>query len=59
MSSDILAYRVIRAGSLSEYHEQLTNAIISELQFEVAKTQLKKIFSDIPRVNSFNSGCIS
>ena len=46
MSSDILAYHLLKAANLSEYHEQTTRATTSELKYEVTKTQLKKIFDE-------------
>ena len=36
MSLDILAYQ--QAADLSEYHEQLTRATISDLNYDVMKT---------------------
>ena len=46
MSSDILAYRLLKSANLSETHEQLARATISELKYENMKTQLRKIFGD-------------
>ena len=46
MSSDILAYRLLKSANISEQHEQLARATISELKYEGMKTQLKKIFGD-------------
>ena len=48
MSSDILAYRLLKAANLPEYHEQLTRATIPDLNYDIMKTQLKKIFGDNP-----------
>ena len=60
MSSDILAYRLLKAANLSEYHEQLTRATISELNYDIMKTQLKKIFGDHPSAcSSLDSASIS
>lgn len=55
MSSDILAYRLLKAANLSEYHEQLTRATIQELNYDVMKSQLKKIFGDNPGTSSLES----
>ena len=38
MSSDILACQLLKAANLSEYHEQLTRATISNLNYDVIKT---------------------
>ena len=43
-----LAYRLLKAANLSEYHEQLAKATISDINYDVMKTQLKKIFGDNP-----------
>ena len=47
MSTDILAYRLLKSANLSESHEQLAKATISDLTYECMKTQLKKIFGDV------------
>ena len=47
MSDDILAYRLLKSANLSEKHEQLAKATISDLKFDVMKDQLKKIFGDL------------
>lgn len=47
ISSDI-SYQLLKAAHFSEYHEQLTRTTISNLDFDVMKRQLKKIFGDSP-----------
>ena len=44
MSSYFLAYQLLKAANLSEYHENLTRAAISQLNCDVMKTQLKNIW---------------
>lgn len=44
MSTDILAYRLLKSANLSEHHQQLAKATIPELKYETMKTQLKKYF---------------
>ena len=47
MSSDILAYRLLKSANLSESHEQLARATISgDLTYDAMKKQLKRIFGD-------------
>ena len=46
LSTDVLAYRVLKSANLSQHHEQLARATISELTYEDMKKQLKKIFGD-------------
>ena len=46
MSSDILAYRLLKSANLSEQHEQLARATIAKFDYESMKGQLKKIFGD-------------
>ena len=47
MSSDILAYRLLKAANISESHQQLARAtIIGDLTYEAMKNQLKRIFGD-------------
>ena len=46
MSSDILAYRLLKSANISESHEQLARATVKELTYEEMKDQLKKIFGD-------------
>ena len=55
MSSDILAYHLLKGANFSEYHKQLTREIISQLKYEVIKTQLMKISCDNPRGTSFQN----
>ena len=42
MSSDILAYRILKVANISEHHQQLARA--QNLTYEEMKGQLKKIF---------------
>ena len=46
MSEDILAYRLLRSANISQHHEQLARATISDLNYQNMKLQLKKIFGD-------------
>ena len=46
VSDDSLAYRLLKSANLSEQHEQLAKATISDLKFDIMKNQLKKIFGD-------------
>ena len=46
MSTDILTYRLLKSANLSEQHQQLARAAITELKYGTMKTQLKKIFGD-------------
>ena len=46
MSSDILAYRLLKSANLSTANEQLAKATVAELDYETMKTQLLKIFGD-------------
>ena len=46
MSSDILAYRLLKSANVSEQHEQLARATIKGLTYDQMKEQLKKIFGD-------------
>ena len=54
MSTDILAYRLLKSANLSEQHQQLARAAITELTYDTVKTQLKKIFGDNP---DFDPNC--
>ena len=47
MTDDILTYRLLESADLSEQHEQLAKATISDLKFDTMKDQLKKIFGDL------------
>ena len=42
----VLAYRLLKSAHLSEQHEQLARATLTELTYENMKGQLKKIFGD-------------
>ena len=44
MSSNILAYRLLQAANISEQHQQLARATLTELTYEAMKAQLHKIF---------------
>ena len=55
MSSDILAYRLLKSANLNEQQEQLAKATISTLTYESMKTQLKKIFGDDLEVSMGNN----
>ena len=43
----ILTYKLLKQAGLSETHEQLIRATITDLSYENMKLQLKKRFSDI------------
>ena len=47
MSDDILAYPLLKSANLSEQHEQLAKATISDLKFDIMKDQLKKVSGDL------------
>ena len=55
ISSDILAQPLLKAANLSEYHKQLTRAIISSLKYTAMKMQPKKIFSNNPGGSSLQN----
>ena len=42
MSTDIPAYRLLKSANLSEQHQQLARATITELTYDTMKTQLKR-----------------
>ena len=42
----VLAYRLLKSAHLSEQHEQLARATLTELTYDNMKGQLKKIFGD-------------
>ena len=46
MSSDILAYRLLKSANLSIANEQLAKATVVELEYEKMKAQHRKIFGD-------------
>ena len=48
-SNDILAYCLLKSPILSDTHEELTKATITELKHDLIQDQLKKIFSDSSR----------
>ena len=50
MQDDILAYRLLKSANLSEQHEQLAKAIVSDLKFNLMKDQFKKIFGDLSAI---------
>ena len=43
---------MLKAVNLSEQHEQLTKAPISDLKFDIMKDQLKQIFGDLSCIPS-------
>ena len=47
LSTDVMAYRLLKSANLSETHEQLAKATIPELTYDAMKTQLRKIFGDV------------
>ena len=49
MSNDILAYRMLKAANLSNYHEELIKATIKDLQDDLMKDQRQKSFSNASR----------
>ena len=49
ISDDILAYRLLKSGNLSSYHEELVKATIPDFQYDIMKDQLKKTFSDVSK----------
>ena len=55
LSSNVLAYRLLKSANLSEQHEQLARATISDLTYEQMKLQLKKIFGDSSMCQRSNS----
>ena len=46
MSTDALAYHLLKSANLSETHEQLARVTIKELKYDEMQLQLKKIFGD-------------
>ena len=46
MSTDALAYHLLKWANLSETHEQLARVTIKELKYDEMQLQLKKIFGD-------------
>ena len=52
MSTDVLAYRLLKSANLSETHEQLARATTKELKYDEMQLQLKKIFGDNDNSNS-------
>ena len=49
MSDDLLGYLLLKAANLSNSHEELIKATMTELKYDIMKDQLKKIFSDASR----------
>ena len=41
MSTDILVYRLLKSANLSEHHQQLARATITELKCDTMKTSVK------------------
>ena len=54
LSTDIMAYRLLKSANLSEAHEQLAKATIPSLTYEDMKMQLKKKFGDVTQ-NKFDA----
>ena len=50
MSDDILAYRLLKSADLSEQHEQLAKATVSDLKYDLMKDQLQRIFGDLSAI---------
>ena len=46
MSSDIVAYRLLKSANLEDIHEQLIRTTVKELTYDAMQLQLKKIFGD-------------
>ena len=46
MLDDLLAYRLLKAANLTTRDEQLVKATITELNYEIVKSKLTKVFSD-------------
>ena len=46
MSTDALAYHLLKSANLSETDEQLARVTIKELKYDEMQLQLKKIFGD-------------
>ena len=46
LSTDVLAYRLLKSANISKQHEQLAKATLDELKYDQMKNQLKKIFGD-------------
>ena len=46
MSDDILAYHLLKSANLSNQHEQLAKATVSDLEYNIMKDQLKRNFGD-------------
>ena len=49
MSSDILAYRLLKSANLEDTPEQFIRATVKELTYDDMQLQLKKIFSDLAK----------
>ena len=46
---NILAYRLLKSGNLSNHHEELITATIPELQYDLMRDVLKEMFRDASR----------
>ena len=46
ISSDMLAYRLLKAFNIPEHQQQLAKVTVKELTYEEMKTQLKKVFGN-------------
>ena len=58
LSTDVLAYRLLKSANLSEAHEQLARATITDLTYDAMKAQLKKIFSHGEKSTSKADGVV-
>lgn len=52
LSENVLAYRILKSSNVSDHHQELVRATISELNYESMKLQLKKIFGDQQKFSS-------
>ena len=52
MPDDLLAYRLLKAANLTMRDEQLVKATITELNYEIVKSKLTKVFSDESELTS-------
>ena len=54
MSSDILAYRLLKSANLEDTPEQFIRATVKELTYDDMQLQLKKIFGDLAKASGVN-----
>ena len=55
LSTDVLAYRLLKSASLTKEQEQLVKATIGELNYAAMQTQLKRIHVDVGTARSTDS----